>query len=153
MDENNQVFTADDYLNNLQALKDNTVSRDDYQRLVEDNKKLAKALANGEFTSAEEAKSKPVLTSEEARAKLFNGKKKPDLQLFSEVLDLRSAVLAEGGRDPFIFSDPEYIPTEQDKLDAERISKSIEEALEYADGDPTIFRTEMMRRGAKPSKG
>lgn len=143
----NIEFGASDYLANLQALKDNTVSKDEYAKLVADNKRLAQALANGDFGSHEESAKKQIISVDEAKAKLFNVTRKTDLQLFTEVLDLRDAVLNEGGNDPFLNVDPDHIPTEQEKLDADRIANNIRDAINYADGDPSIFRTEMMRRG------
>ena len=45
--EEQTPITADDYLTNLTALKNATVSKDEYERLKEENRKLADALANG----------------------------------------------------------------------------------------------------------
>lgn len=145
-------FGANDYLANLQALKDNTVPKDEYAKLVADNKRLAQALANGDFGGNNQTNVRVIPSVEEAKKKVFTGKKKTDLQFFSEVLDLRDAVLASGGRDPFLHTDPEYVPTEQDKITAERVADNLRGAIEYAEGDPALFRQEMQRRGCKPIK-
>lgn len=140
-------FTASDYLQNLDALRKATVSKEAYDKLLEDNKKLSKALAEGSFTEKEKEETIEI-SSEEAKKSLFDGKRKTDLELFTEALNLRDAVLREGGRDPFLHSDPEYIPTEQDKINAKRVADNIKEAIDYADGDPEIFRMELKRRTA-----
>lgn len=151
--ENENIeFGANDYLANLQALKDNTVSKEDYAKLVADNKRLAQALANGDFGGSKQTNVRVIPSVEEAKKKVFTGRKKTDLQYFSEVLDLRDAVLASGGRDPFLHTDPDYVPTEQDKITAERVADNLREAIEYAEGDPALFRQEMQRRGCKPIK-
>ena len=145
-------FTAADYLANLRALQDNSVSKEQYNKILKENKRLAQALANGDFGNNEQSNTRTIPSVDEARKKLFTGRKKTDLQYFSEVLDLRDAVLASGGRDPFLHTDPDYIPTEQDKATAERVATNIREAIDYAEGDPALFRQEMQRRGCKPIK-
>ena len=152
IDNENIEFGANDYLANLQALKDNTVSKEEYAKLVADNKRLAQALANGDFGVNTQTNVQVIPSVEEAKKKVFTGRKKTDLQYFSEVLDLRDAVLASGGRDPFLHTDPDYVPTEQDKITAERVANNLREAIEYAEGDPALFRQEMQRRGCKPIK-
>ena len=152
IDNEDIEFGANDYLANLQALKDNTVPKEVHAKLIAENKRLAQALANGDFGGSKETNVPVKPSVEEARMKVFTGGRKTDLQLFSEVLDLRDAVLASGGRDPFLSTQKDYTPTMQDEADAERIANAMRESIEYADGDPALFRSEMQRRGCK-SKG
>lgn len=143
---------AADYIALVKDYRENYVPKSVHNKALADNRMLAQALANGEFCGSKETNVPVKPSVEEAKKKVFTGRKKTDLQYFSEVLDLRDAVLASGGRDPFLHTDPDYVPTEQDKITAERVADNLREAIEYAEGDPALFRQEMQRRGCKPIK-
>lgn len=148
-----QEFGAQDYLDNLNALKENMVSRDEYQKILDDNRKMANALANGINYSGEEAK-EPV-NIDELREKIFSPEhqRKTNLQYFTEVLQLRDALIEAGENDPFLPFNREYIPTQQDMADAERIANNLKESVECAAGDPAVFNVELQRRCGYKKKG
>ena len=145
--DNEPEMTAKEYINQINDLKEKTVSREEYERIKNDNKELAKALINGTganipgITKPEE---KPDL--DDLRKKLFTKKSKNDLEYFTNLLALRDGVMADGQPDPFFPINPEFRATAQDIADAERIATQIREAIDYADGDPGVFSTELQRR-------
>ena len=145
--ENEPEMTAKEYINQIKDLKENTVSREEYERIKNDNKELAKALINGTganipgITKPEE---KPDL--DDLRKKLFTKKSKNDLEYFTNLLALRDGVMADGQPDPFLPINREFRATAQDEADAERIATQIKEAIEYADGDPAVFSNDLRRR-------
>lgn len=140
-DENKTVETekisADDYLANLQALKDSTVSKDEYNRLIEENKKLANALANGLPYDNDDKEEEKV--DVDAVRKSFFSNHKTNLSLFDDALKLRKAIMDEGGADPFLPTNPEYVWNQNDADKSEHIASVIQECVEYADGDPAVF--------------
>lgn len=145
--DNEPEMTAKEYINQIKDLKEKTVSREEYDRIKNDNKELAKALINGTganipgITKPEE---KPDL--DDLRKKLFTKKSKNDLEYFTNLLALRDGVMADGQPDPFLPINREFRATAQDEADAERIATQIKEAIEYADGDPAVFSNDLRRR-------
>ena len=145
--DNDPGMTASEYINQINNLRENTVSREEYERIKNDNRELAKALINGTganipgITKPEE---KPDL--DDLRKKLFTKKSKNDLEYFTNLLALRDGVMADGQPDPFLPINREFRATAQDKADAERIATQIKEAIEYADGDPAVFSNDLRRR-------
>ena len=145
--DNEPEMTAKEYINQIKDLKEKTVSREEYDRIKNDNKELAKALINGTganipgITKPEE---KPDL--DDLRKKLFTKKSKNDLEYFTNLLALRDGVMADGQPDPFLPVNREFRATAQDEADAERIATQIKEAIEYANGDPAVFSNDLRRR-------
>lgn len=153
MEEENKTvetekITADDYLANLQALKDSTVSKDEYNRLIEENKKLANALANGlpyEQDDKEEAN-----VDVDALRKSFLSNHKSNLELIKDALELRKAVMDEGGVDPALPTNPEYVWNQDDADKSDRIFSILQDCVDYAEGDPDVFNLALAKAcGAK----
>ena len=145
--ENEPEMTANEYINQINDLKERTVSREEYERIKNDNRELAKALINGtgaNIPGITKPENKPDL--DELRKKLFTKKSKNDLEYFTNLLALRDGVMADGQPDPFLPINREFRATAQDEADAERIATQIKEAIEYADGDPAVFSNDLRRR-------
>lgn len=148
-----QEFGAQDYIDQLSQIKETMVSKDEYQKILDDNRKMANALANG-IDYGNEKKKEPA-DIDELRQKLFapENQRKSNLQYFAEVLALRDALIEAGEQDPFLPFNREYIPNQQDADDADRIANNIQECIEYAAGDPHVFNVELQRRcGIKKSR-
>lgn len=140
-------ITAEDYLNNLSALKNSTVSKEEYARLMEENRKLADALANGLPYDKKDDSEEPKADIDALRQNLFvNHKYRSDLDFFTDLLTLRKALMDEGGVDPFLPTNPEYIPNDADSERAQYIADEIQDAIDYADGDAEVFRVDLQRR-------
>lgn len=145
--DNEPEMTATEYINQINDLKNKTVSREEYERIKNDNKELAKALINGtgaKIPGITEPDKKPDL--DDLRKKLFTKKSKNDLEYFTNLLALRDGVMADGQPDPFLPINREFRATKQDEADAERIATQIREAIDYADGDPAVFSNDLRRR-------
>ena len=145
--DNEPEMTANEYINQIKDLKEKTVSREEYDRIKNDNKELAKALINGtgaNIPGITKPENKPDL--DDLRKKLFTKKSKNDLEYFTNLLALRDGVMADGQPDPFLPINREFRATAQDEADAERIATQIKEAIEYADGDPAVFSNDLRRR-------
>lgn len=145
--DNEPEMTANEYINQINNLRENTVSREEYERIKNDNKELAKALINGTgatIPGITKPEQKPDL--DDLRKKLFTKKSKNDLEYFTNLLALRDGIMADGQPDPFLPINREFRATAQDEADAERIATQIKEAIEYADGDPAVFSNDLRRR-------
>ena len=134
-----------DYIAEIQKLKANTVSLDDYNRLKADNKKLINALASGEGVAT--AAPEPEKNINELREKLLkNGSTLNNLEYVQTAVELREALIAQGQRDPFLPYGEGVLPTAEDVECANRVANVYKECIEYADGDPDIFTSELQRR-------
>ena len=145
--DNDPEMTASEYINQINNLRENTVSREEYERIKNDNKELAKALINGtgaNIPGITKPENKPDL--DDLRKKLFTKKSKNDLEYFTNLLALRDGVMADGQPDPFLPINREFRATAQDEADAERIATQIKEAIDYANGDPAVFSNDLRRR-------
>ena len=134
-----------DYIAEIQKLKANTVSIDDYNRLKADNKKLINALATGEGVAT--AAPEPEKNINDLRNKLLKeGSNLNNLEFVQTAVDLREALIAQGQRDPFLPYGEGVLPTAEDVECANRVASVFKECIDYADGDPDIFTSELQRR-------
>ena len=89
-----------DYIAEIQKLKESTVSKEKYQKLLEDNKRLIQSLASGERGEAEGASAGATL--EDLRKKLSNPEDMTNLEYVTAALELREKIMETGGDDPFL---------------------------------------------------
>lgn len=133
-----------DYIEIINDLKNNTVPKDQYNRLKEENKKLMKSLANGE-TIAVEAPNKPNIN--ELRKDLFSADSEhTNLDFISKSLELRNALIENGEGDPFIAQGRRIAPEDSDIATANRVADILQECVDYANGDSAAFTNELQRR-------
>ena len=134
-----------DYIAEIQKLKASTVPLEDYNRLKNDNKKLINALATGEGVAT--AAPEPEKNINELRSKLLKeGSNLNNLEYVQTAVELRDALIAQGQRDPFLPYGQGVLPTAEDVECANRVANVFKECIEYADGDPDIFTSELQRR-------
>ena len=149
--ENENVVVEDntnDYIDQIKKLKENSVSKDDYNKLKADNKKLIDALANGsQIEDAVGPKIDAVDKINELRTKLFSkGSNLNNLEYCDTALQLREALIENGERDPFLPFGHNVIATDSDIETANRVANVMRECIDYADGDSDIFTNELQRR-------
>lgn len=145
------TFGAEDYLKSLDDLRKGTVKKEEYDKIVGENKKLLEALENGGGYMKENEAEKVDIS--DLRKKLFNkANYATDLAYFTDALALRDAILDGGDPDPFLPYNRDYNPTNEDIERAERIASELKECVEYANGDPLVFTSELQRRGVKFDK-
>lgn len=131
------------YIDAINELKANTVSKDDYNRLQAENKKLLESVINGEHVEIPEVETKESIDA--LRAKLFGGDLS-NLDYAKTSIDLRDALLEKGESDPFLPYGSKISPTRDDVDCANRVADVLKECIEYADGDSEVFTNELQRR-------
>ena len=141
--QNAVVDNTPDYIGEIQKLRDNTVSKEDYERLREENKRLISSLANGESIGIE-PKAKPDIN--ELRKRVFDNEHQSNLEYWGAVLELRDAVIDSGAPDPFLPQGHKVVPTTEDFECANRVAAVVKECIDYAYGDSQLFTNELMRR-------
>lgn len=134
-----------DYVNAIKELQNNTVSKEQYQKLRSENKKLLDALVRGETIEAQPVKQKADIN--ELRNKLFKKENQmTNLEFVETSLALRDALMEAGEADPFLPVGSRISPTPEEARLAENAAQIYRECIEYADGNSEVFTNELMRR-------
>lgn len=139
---------TEDYLAAIKELKQNSVGRDEYEKLKAENKKLIAAVVNGQ--PGEEVPQAVVHTPEEItqlRKELFMPERElNNLEYVTKALELREALMENGEPDPFLPVGKQISPTSEDVEAAAKVAQVYQECIDYAEGDTEAFTTELMRR-------
>lgn len=139
-----QVAMETDYLAAINQLKQNSVPRQQYDQLMAENKKLLDAVVNGQ--TAEQQAPAPVAPDIQAlRDKTF-AEGQTNLEMVTNALALRKALMESGEPDPFLPCGDKTIPTAEDVAAAEKVATVFQECVDYAQGDSQLFTNELMRR-------
>ena len=140
--------STQDYLAAIKELKQNSVGREEYERLKAENKKLIDAVVNGQ--PAQEEQQAVVHSKEEIdqlRKDLFNPEHDlSNLEYVSKAIELREALMENGQPDPFIPVGKQISPSRDDIEIAEKVAQVYKECIEFANGDSEVFTNELMRR-------
>lgn len=140
MDVNETMET--DYVAAIEEMKRNTVSRDMYDKMKNENKKLLDALTNGGQLESAIVAEKPKI--EDLRAKLFNSHNS-NLEYIETALTLRDRLIEEGYEDPFVPQGAKISATREDYELAQKVADGFKSCIEYADGNSDIFTQELQR--------
>lgn len=145
----NQVEdSTPDYLAAIKELKQNSVGREEYEKLKAENKKLIDAVVNGQV--AQEEQQVVVHTKDEInqlRKELFDSDKDlSNLEYITKAIELREALMENGEPDPFIPVGKQISPSRDDIEIAEKCAQVYKECIEFANGDSEVFTNELMRR-------
>lgn len=133
------------YIEAIKEMKANSVSKEAYVKLQQENKQLLNSLVNGQGIEIE--KEEPV-DIDGLRQKLFSTKKHDmtNLEYVSNALKLREALMGKGEMDPFVPSGKKIHPTDDDFKKADKVATVLQECVDYADGDAMVFTDELKRR-------
>lgn len=135
-----------DYISAIKEIKQNSVSREEYLKLKNENKQLLNSLVNGETIDTQSTA--PKISTEELRAnydKLSLGNSS-NLEYWQTVLALRDRDIEEGRIDPFLPHGHNYTITQSDVDTANKVANIVQECIDYADGDSAVFTNELQRR-------
>ena len=131
-----------DYLAAINELKQNSVNREDYNKLKAENKKLLDSIVNGTPVEVQSPQRKSI---EELRAAYLK-EDQTNLEYISNALKLREALISEGKPDPFLPIGEQILPTDEDVAAANKVASVLQECVDYAEGDSAVFTNELQRR-------
>lgn len=134
---------ASAYIEAIKELKENSVSKEDYEKLKKENKQLIQSLVNGESYQGDE-KSEPTETIKDLRNDLFDNEN-TNIEYISKALKLRDQLMENGEPDPFLPIGSKVAPTADDVEAANRVAAALQSCIDIADGDPEIFNRELQR--------
>lgn len=137
--------SAQDYLEAIKSLKQNSVDKALYDKVKAENKKLLDSIVNGTEVALD-VKKQEEPTIQELRERVFNNPNQTNLEYVTNVLKLRERLIEEGNDDPFIASSSQYSPTNADYERANRVATILQDMVDVADGDSAVFLNEYQRR-------
>lgn len=134
-----------DYIKAINEMKQNSVTKEQYNKLKNENKQLLDALVSNKQIDVQE---KPKLSVADAKKEFVqvceNGC--TQLEFFEKALALRTAVLEAGGPDPFLPTGSKVQPS-YDQIERQNvIHEGLQEMIDFSEGDPGIFNAEYQRR-------
>ena len=133
-----------DYVAAIAELKEKSIPREQYTKLKEENAKLLKALINGEALEGVAQDAGPDI--DELRKELFSGEAElTNLEYVQKALALREALIAQDKPDPFLPYGEKIAPTDDDIAAANKVAKVLQDCVDYAAGDSSIFTSELQR--------
>ena len=137
-----------DYIKAINEMKQNSVSREQYEKLQNENKELLDTLINGGQLVQNVVE--PKKTIADMRQELFGKeaieKEMTNLEFVTRSLELRNAVIESGGIDPFLPVGKGIDITRDDVDAAEFTAQQFKECIDIAQGNSEVFTAELMRR-------
>lgn len=132
-----------DYIEALSSMKQNTVSKEDYQKLKTENKKLLDALIEGKQIDVP----KSEVDIDSLRHDLYSDRDASidPLVYVTKTLQLRQAIIDSGADDPAIPTGHMYSPTSLDKETSQKVADVLQECVDVADGNTAVFMSELQR--------
>lgn len=134
-------------IDTINELKQNTVSKEKYDRLMAENKGLADALRTGQQVTLVEPEKEVDI--DELRSELYTGNRSKtmlNIDYVQKMLTLRNALIEKGEADPAMPNGHEYQFDQRDQEKANYIAQVLQECLDRADGDNAVFTAELQRR-------
>lgn len=137
--ENEMVNDNQQYIDAINEMRKNSISKDKYDKLLEENKQLINALKEGnqvELVNPDE--NKPSL--QELAEKLCSENFEPtNAEGWKTALEFRKAMIDAGFRDPFLPNSRNYTYKEEDSARSQLISDTLEKMIDDSQGNPDMF--------------
>ena len=147
-DSQEELDTTPDYISAINDIKNNSVPKESYDKLREENKKLINALSTRQPESQETPKEDPIDLNK-LREKTFKGEC-TNLEFIENSLKIREEVLKREGKDIFLPQGKNIHPTQEDINGVSRVVDCLNHCIEVAEGDSSIFTTELQKHLEDP---
>ncbi len=145
-DEKSKVDIAKAYA----ELKKNSVSREDYDKVVKENEDLIKSVIDGEggYGNGQDPQPKPKADIKALREELYGAKcsELSNLEFCQKTLELRDAVIEQEGYDPFLPYGSKIKPSEDDTKAANNVAAVMRECIEESEGNSEVFTALLQSR-------
>lgn len=148
-EEMSNVDTTQDYISAINEIKQNTVSKEAYNKVVEDNRKLLDSLVHGTGNGQDQEQKPKEPDIDGLRGELYGNESSnmTNLEYVDKTLQLRKALMDKGEQDPFATkAGKNYTPELVDFQKAERVASTLQECVDIAQGNPDVFDNEFQRR-------
>lgn len=139
--------TTNNYIETINEMKKNTVSKDLYAQLKEENKQLLNTIVNGNYNIDEDSDGKveeePV-DLDALRKEMFSGNCS-NLKYAENALKLREEILKKDNVDIFLPHGQHIQPTKEDVESVQNVVNCLQHCIDEADGDSSIFTLELQK--------
>lgn len=139
--------TTNNYIETINEMKKNTVSKDLYAQLKEENKQLLNTIVNGNYNIDEDSDGKveeePV-DLDALRKEMFSGNCS-NLKYAEDALKLREEILEKDNVDIFLPHGQHIQPTKEDVESVQNVVNCLQHCIDEADGDSSIFTLELQK--------
>ena len=123
-------------------IKKNFVRREELEAANKKYDTLVKGILEGQTPDLGGDESKPDISK--LRKELYHSEEQlSNLEVVSKTLQLRQAIIDEGGDDPFLPTFAQASPTQADIDAAQRVAKLLQEAVDKAEGDEAAFNASL----------
>lgn len=134
----------------LEALRASTVSKEEYERVVKERNQIFATLAQQKSlpnAGTEEPTTEQRAERREAlRKELYSENcNLSNLDYWKKTLELRKLIMDDGGKDPFLPWGKDNAVDDDDYKIVQRVVDGVQSCIDYADGDSDIFTTELQR--------
>ena len=135
------------YLDTIAELKKNSVSREEYDKIRNENKTLLENLVNGRTLDAAAEEDSPTPTIQELSNKISGEGHEDllDLDFITSLCNLRDALMERDGVDYAAPTGSQYSADYNDKMSSQKVHDAFRHCIEVADGDNEVFIQEITR--------
>ena len=126
----------------LKEARENSVPKEEFDKVVAENKKLVSEIINGDGKAGNGQQSAPEEADiSKLREQLYGPKSSElsNLEYCKLTLELRDAVIKKEGYDPFLPHGANIKPTDLDADRANAVAEVMKECITEADGDDGVF--------------
>lgn len=141
-----EIDTTNNYIQTINEMKKNSVPKDLYAQLQEENKQLLNTIANGGYNTGDEeeqVKEEPV-DLDALRKEMFSGNCS-NLKYCEDALKLREEILKKENKDIFLPHGSHISPTKEDVESVKNVVSCLQHCIDEADGDSNIFTLELQK--------
>lgn len=136
--------SSEDFIKEIQHLKETTVPKDDMEKLRKENAQLIKTLANGGSLPAEKAK-EAAMTSDDFAKELV--KPHTNLDYVKLSLKQREKAIEEGKPDPYCPHGENFQEGRSDDADnAQKAADFFQSLVDESGDNPTVFNSLLQAR-------
>lgn len=116
-------------------------SREEMQKMAEDNKTIIKKLLEGGENPQEETDSRDIPTI----IKDMRSDSISDVEYAKNALVYRKKCMEQGYGDPFVGKGHDYVPDDRESEKAENLANCLQHCIDYSEGDNQVFLNELSR--------
>lgn len=138
-----------EYLDEIEHLRDTTVPKEEYAKLKATNNELLKRLAKGDFDPQQEKPEEVDLNA--LRKSIFQQGSVTNLEYVKNALKLREEVIKREGKDIFLPYGHNYTASQDDIDKAQKVADVLQECVEEADGNSQVFTAILQSRLNEPA--
>lgn len=145
----NEIETPEQSLvEQVVELKKNSVSKDEYNKLAQQNKELMAALIEGGQVEGEPSEPEPIDISKLVTEMRQMDNTTLDIEYVQKALDYRNAVIEQFGEenDPFCPTQSRFTPSNEDKEKAQNVADVFQQCIEESKGNNAVFLALLQER-------